>query len=563
MSTNTNATLDDVIGTTPTEHAGGIGAPNAAGRDLPGFWPILRLRARLIAAITVGTVITAAALLALLPAKYAATAVLLVDPRQPKVTNSEVVLSGIGSDAAAVESQVELIGSADLAKRVIAQLGLADDPEFAAKSTIERVGDVLSLMLGRDLQKDAATQANRLLYRFRKGLEVRRRGLTYILEVTYQSTTAVKAALANAVAEAYLDDQRTARTEITVHASEWLEARIAEMRDRVRDSEHAVAEFKAANNIFDVTQGNKLIDRQVEDLERQLALSGTRAADAQSRMEQVQKAAQRTQDPAALNEALRSPVIADLRSQYAQTARTEAEYGALLGPRHPTLGSVRAQLMDLRRQINDEIARILGGLRNDYEVARSLETKLEAQLTGLKQQSAQFKQAEVRLHELEREADANRALFEQFLARAKMTGEQRSLQIADARVVSAALTPISPNRPAATLLLMMALVCGTVLGVGCILVMEQLRRGFRSSDEIERVLSVPSLGVLPRLPVAGGFRGRFLRASATPPPCRSRDRSRRTVGSARRSCIRRCISLCAESAVHASALAALDAGVPQ
>ena len=81
------------------------------------------------------------------------------------------------------------------------------------------------------------------------------------------------------------------------------------------------------------------------------------------------------------------------------------------------------------------------------------ENSLEGELSKLKEQFAATDQAGVKLHELEREAEANRGLFEQFLNRAKQTSEQQSLQIADARIVAPALPPLKPSRPAMSLLL--------------------------------------------------------------------------------------------------------------
>src|SRR5262245_38361252 len=90
--------------------------------DLDRLWLLLRWRARLIAAVALMTVLLAGSALMLLPASYRATTIVLVDPRQPRVTSSEAVMSGIGADAAAVESQVEIIDSSALARKVIDQL---------------------------------------------------------------------------------------------------------------------------------------------------------------------------------------------------------------------------------------------------------------------------------------------------------------------------------------------------------------------------------------------------------------------------------------------------------
>ncbi len=497
MRTSANrSTLDDAYDAgSPRERNHSV--TNSGVIDLQNLWLALRWNIRLIATVTLATVIVAAAVLVLLPPKYKATTVVLIDPRQPRVTNSEAVLSGIGSDAAAVESQVELIESSALAKKVIASLDLANDPEINSASMIERVSRGLLFLVGHDHAGAPEREANRLVYRFQSGLSVRRRGLTYILEISYSAKDPQKATtISNAVAEAYLEDQRAAKSGITDRASGWLGDRIEEMRDRVRLSERAVAEYRASNNSVDVTQGNKLINKQVEDLTQQLTLARSRTADARARLTQVEAAKQ--SGGAALNEALQSPVIASLRAQYAQAAGLESEYRALYGERHPTLVGARAQVAAVQRQLDNEITRILTGVRNDYEVASSREATLERDLNKLKAESSDLGRADVKLRELEREAQANRALFEQYLARAKETNEQRSLQIADARIVSPALVPIKPDRPTAVFLLLAATGFGFILSLGLVMLIEQMRRGFHSPGEIEEFLSLPSIGSLPQ-----------------------------------------------------------------
>jgi capsular exopolysaccharide synthesis family protein len=154
----------------------------------------------------------------------------------------------------------------------------------------------------------------------------------------------------------------------------------------------------------------------------------------------------------------------------------------------------------VRRQIDDEIARILAGVRNDYQTAVNRQTSLEGALAGLKEQFAAADQAEIKLHELERDAQANRDLFEQFLNRAKQTSEQQSMQIADARIVAPALPPLKPSRPAMSLLLGAAACAGLLLAIAIALLMEQMRQGFRSLREATQFLALPALGMLPAQP---------------------------------------------------------------
>src|ERR1700733_14866323 len=163
--------------------------------DLRTFWLTICWRARLIAGITLATAILATAALIGIPPKYQETAVVMVDPRQLHVTDTPTVLTGIGADAAAVESQVELITSTALARKVIAAANLENDPEFSRPS----LGDEIRAFVGGDPDVLQRTKDERLISNVQKNLTVHRRGQTYVLEINFSAKDAVKAArIANA-----------------------------------------------------------------------------------------------------------------------------------------------------------------------------------------------------------------------------------------------------------------------------------------------------------------------------------------------------------------------------
>ncbi|MGA2125950.1 MAG: polysaccharide biosynthesis tyrosine autokinase [Xanthobacteraceae bacterium] len=470
--------------------------------DMRGAYFMLCRNARLITSVTAGTLAVLAIALALIPPRYTATAILLVDPRQQRVTSAESVLPGIGDDVTAVESQVDLITSPALSERVIGQLKLQDDPEFAPDGILARL-DLLA-------PPEPQTRSSLLRREFQRQLGVRRRGQTYVIEVNFTSKDAAKAArIANAIATTYRDDQRTMKLDATAKASEWLDDRIRELRLRVNDSERAVATYKAEHNLIDTGQGIRLIERQIETLSQQLILARAAAAEAQARLAQVESVTHRAADPSALSEALQSTVISNLRTQYAQTAASLADLSATLGDHHPSLLRLRAQAGDLRHLIDIELTRIRANVRNEFDVAASREKSLEADLAKLKEQAAKTGQDDVRLAELQREAQANRALFDELLLRSKETSAQQSLQISDAQVISAATIPARPNRPTIPLLVGAAAAFGIVLGIGVALTREHFDRTFRSAGQVERDLGLHCLGIAPFAVAHGAGRGLF------------------------------------------------------
>lgn len=475
----------------PRYEQGGLGSPLDTGQ----LFTVLVSRAKLILGLALATAALAAVLLVIFPARYTATAIVLLDPRQPRVTDSREVLPGIGNDAFAVESQVELVRSPVLASKVIAELNLESDPDLSSTSVLEDLMEELGLKQLTPQQKQ-----NRLVERFESRLDVQRRGLTYVLEISFSSTDADQAAdVANAVANAYIQSQQELKADLTKGASQWLDEQIETMRQRVRKSEQAIADFKAKNDIVDVTQGNQLIEQRMEDVSQQLALAQSRKAEVSARLKEVQAAAKGRNAAEALSEILKSDTMTGLRDQYANAARLEAQYRAIYGSQHPFLLASREQLGELQRQIDQEVARVLQGLSTEERSASKQEATLQAELDTLKKQSEKLRQASVPLADLTREAEADRALLTQYLTRLKETSREQSLQFENARVISPAHAPLDPSRPRKLLLLLAAAITGGICGIGLALFLEQQRRGLVSANEVEQVLGLPYFGTLPDL----------------------------------------------------------------
>lgn len=192
--------------------------------------------------------------------------------------SSEAVLQGIGQDTAAVESQVEVLQSNEFARRIVDRLALVHDREFASGGLVEAVLRATGLASAGS-QSVADVERNKVVTRFQRQLDVRRRGLTYVLEVNFQSRDAVKSAnIANALADAYIDEQRSNKLDATSGASDWLGSRIDALRQAVKASEQTVADFKSANDIVDtdmIGSGQTLNQRQRR---RSTASSSPRAA---------------------------------------------------------------------------------------------------------------------------------------------------------------------------------------------------------------------------------------------------------------------------------------------
>lgn len=477
-------------------------APNSETQpivDLAQLARILRRRWKVIAAATVSLVAIALGYLFVAPTLYTGTATVLVDPRRANVVDpNQNVLTNFGTDDATIESQALLIQSIAILRGVVEDLKLVEDEEFAPKPRL--LDPILRLFAnsappdGVDLKDRARAATIGLL---QKRMKVVRQGTTFLVDINVDSEVPRKAAaIANAVAKRYFEEQVRAKNESTRIAATWLNKQIGELKARVVASDRAVQDYRAANNLA-VAQGVTVNDQQITDLNNKLVAARTQTAEAKAKYDQVQLLAKSGGDPGGINAAISSEMITKLRTQYADIAKNEADLRSRYGSRHPLVANVHAQLRDTQKLINDEIRRIVESTKHDYDVARSREESLQKSLDELQGISSSSGQAMVRLHELQREADANRTLYESYLARYKDTAAQESLEMPDSRIVASAGIPIQPSAPKKKLILGFALLLGLGGGSLAAFLIDYLDRRVKTLEQAEAISGVPALAAIP------------------------------------------------------------------
>ena len=136
--------------------------------------------------------------------------------------------------------------------------------------------------------------------------------------------------------------------------------------------------------------------------------------------------------------------------------------------------------------------------KNDFDVAKTREASLEQSL-GVGGQGGANNAVAMRLRELERGVNTNRALYESFLSRAKVSDEQANLEVRQARIINTAIVPNSPSYPSKFSYARWGLFLGLFGGVGAAFLIESVRRGFTTPQEVERILEIPALASVPQL----------------------------------------------------------------
>ena len=402
---------------------------------------------------------------------------------------TEILLPGEGEEGPLEESAQIPEGASPLPEepaglftKILRKVGLAETPQ-GPQATPEEVA-----------QREETAVINNFLTK----LKVNPEGRSRVIKISFESSDPkIAAAAANVVADIYIVSQLEAKFEATKRASAWLSERVGALREEVEAAETAVEEFRKTHGLIQGGRDATLTSEQVSTLSTEYILERTRLAEAEARLRQVERLMTSDGNIETAAEVLASPLIRDLRGEEARAEREVAQLSEQFGKKHPRMINAMAQLRDLRAKIGIEVDKIVQGLRNEVAVARARTATIRNSLDQLKGDVAQLNTAEVQLRAMEREAEASRTLLETLLARSKQTSSQEDFQQADANILSEASIPKIPSFPKKGLLATLVLLVSVMTGLILAFAMEQMDLGFRSMDQVEQVMGVAGLGLVP------------------------------------------------------------------
>jgi uncharacterized protein involved in exopolysaccharide biosynthesis/Mrp family chromosome partitioning ATPase len=421
--------------------------------DLGGlFRAIWRRRGRvLLATVAFGGLAFIGA--SLMSPEYEGEARLLIESRQAEFSGANQAQPQTGDsqfDESGISSQVQVLRSADLIKQVAREMKLYELPEFDPTTNPSAISDVL-VMLGIKKNPLDLPPEERVLKEFQKKLQVYQVEKSRVIAMQFTSEDPkLAAAIPNAMAKVFLSLQSGAKLDSNSEASRWLEPEIANLREKVRDAEAKVADYRASSDLLLTGEtGGTFATKQLNDISTELARVRGERANAEARAENVRTALASGRAVDTLNDVVASPMIQRLKETESNIQGQIADLSTTLLDGHPRLKGLKSQLQGIRTQILSETKKILGSLENEANVSQLRERQLVAQLNTLKATSAKAGEDEVGLRALEREATAQRQLLETYLARYReatsRSGENAAP--ADARVISQAVEPTEVSFP--------------------------------------------------------------------------------------------------------------------
>ncbi|MFB0613908.1 GumC family protein [Aurantiacibacter poecillastricola] len=459
------------------------------------LWSIFRRRQWTFVLVTGVVLLLGLAWLLTRPALYSATASVMIEPSQPDVVEGAPVSPDLGRETNVIDTEVEILSSPRLAGRVADALDLASYEEFGGGA--------------RDVTFDADEPGTHpLAGAVLSRTDVRRSGLTFLIDITATTRDSeLSAALANEVARQYLLQQEETKGQTNEEAREFLQTRLVELREQAAQADAALQSYKVRNGLMSA-EGATMAEQEVSILNQEISSARAALAEKEGQLAAARRRVSQGGGGAEVPAALQSGTVAELRQREALLTGQLANYEARFGELHPEVRQAREELADVRSQIQLQIDRVMSSLASDVEAARSRVASLEASQSQAEGALMSNNVAQVDLMDLERNAEAARAIYQTFLERAQQLASQEGLIRPDASIESLARVPggpSSPNYPMWTILLLVAAVTS---GLAAIAVAEYLDARIRTRSDVEDRVGLAYLGAVPDLASTAGKKAR-------------------------------------------------------
>jgi succinoglycan biosynthesis transport protein ExoP len=484
--------------------------------DLLKLWQTLWHRKwSIISLVFVVTLVAILAVLAITPI-YRAAATLLIEAQASNVVSIEQVY-GIdeGSNSEHLQTQFELLKSRALAERVVRELSLTTHPEFDPRQQPEPLIDIKGLLANLDFKKalpltlpqdlEAALDATEaqifdsVTKAFIGRISIAPLGKSQLVKIQIDMADPHMAAIAaNALANGFIESQLEATMEMSMSATTWMTSRLSELRSKLKLSEDQLQAYREAENLVDVGGVGTISAAELSLTGDRMISARSERAEAESQYRQVQ--AMRGggwQKLASVPAVLGHPLIQQFKAEEARARAKVEEMSKRYGDRYPAMEAARSELSAASGSLRGQVEQVVAGIERTYQLAVANANSLQASFNLNKTQIQDISRKEFKLRGLQREVDANRALYDTFMTRLGETTATADMESVNARIVDPAVLPTEPIKPKKSLIVAIAALLALFVGVGLILLLDALNNTFKSTEQVEGRLNIPVLGILP------------------------------------------------------------------
>jgi succinoglycan biosynthesis transport protein ExoP len=503
------------------------------GGDAPNlrdYWHVLRRHKWKIAGCFGAAVILSAVIAFSLTPIYTAGTTLLIERKDAQVVNIKQVLSESvdAEESSYYESQYQILKSRSLAGEVIKGQALDKNPSFTNPAgndnSLVRLWVKTAAWLKSFLPRPAATTPadlagvdSRLIDAYGGMLAVEPVKRSRLVKIAISAPDpALAAQIANAHADAYVQQGYKLRTQANEDARKFLETKLAELKDRVETSEKSLNDFRRGKGIISLDDKENIVVDRLADLNKRLTEAEAERIGLEAQARLIK---QRQYDslPAVIN----NPLIQNLKAQVVQLEAEHSKLSAQFLPGYPRLAQLKAQLEEAKARLGQQIGSVVEGINSSFFAAAGKERNLRTAMDKQKAATLALKDASVEYSILAREANTNKQLYDSVLERFKEISVAGGIPTANVSILDRAEIPSLPSSPRKKLALMLGALLGLMGGLGLALILEHLDNTLRTPEEVERYLGLANLVVVPDIFSLPQVRHRWRRLFHSSPQTRT------------------------------------------
>lgn len=486
------------------ESNGDDGAPPLEAAALRDYWRVLIQRKLIVIACVVGALVLCASFLLVSTPEFEATTTIQIDRHGPDILTYRDVV-GVDPSYAAYQdfyqTQYKILQSRAVLRLTAERLDLLNRPQFT-----ERPRSALSRMLsslrgGGDASEEASDPWLPALQVLAEALSVRPLRNSQLVVVTFtHHDPAFAAEVANAVAASYLQFNFDARYGTTAIAREFLTKEVARVQTEIDQLEKELQATYRRKEIFSVSDGVQDISQQaLADLNQRYIQARSDLALAEARHR-----AMRGAGSADLPEVLTSPLIATLKDRHAEVERRYTQQLERFKDDWPALTQLRQELDQAKQRLDQETETLAEQVRRVAERAHlRAQAEVEALARQVDTQKVEFQRVSgdaVEVSSLRAAIETKRQVLSGLVARESETQTSERLsdtRASNIRIVDTADVPTRPVRPRKVFTLVVGLILGSALGIGCAFLLDHLDNTIKHEEDLRRFSGLPVLGAVP------------------------------------------------------------------
>ena len=455
-------------------------------------WIVITFFIAVVTTVTLGTF--------MMKPQYKSTVSIKIDRENPNILGFKEVYSVERPGEDYYETQYKVLKSRNLASRVIRQMKLEMNPEFAAQKP--GTAQASSFLRKEPLGKEDGIDSS-LINSFLSRLEVVPQQKSRLVNVSFSSyDPQLSARVTDSIAKSFIDLNIEFKFESTQQAREWLEKQLDAMKAKVEQAEEKLNAYAAQNEIIffesstdkdgNKSGGENIITRKLSEISSELTSATSDRIQKEALYNEIQSGDSQTSSLVMGNS-----VIQDLKKQHGSL---EAEYNqnlTIYKPDYPKMVKLRELADQLKKRMDSETKKIVSSIKKDYEAALKRESYLRSAFEKQKKDVLDLNSSSVQYQILKREADTNKELYNGLLQRLKETGISASLTSSNIQILDRAEVPKSPFSPQKGRNILLSLIIGLFGGIGLAFFAEYLDNTIKTPEDIEKKILMPSLGLVP------------------------------------------------------------------